>query len=152
MKRIMIQTISKPDIPNVNNVVYTRNVWNEFISSIPEGEYKKIPITIEKNDEWCKTGIPRQKIIGFTSKITDTYIIVDLLDSVFENDEITAIMNRVANMINAGDLKAYMNYFGDINQEPNMAHKYVDKILGIFYFNIGRADPHDMRPVEVTIK
>lgn len=152
MRRIMIPTLTQPDDPNVNNVVYTRDVWNKYICSMRETHCSSVPVTIEQNPEWCKIGIPTNKIIGCTSVISDKYIIVDLLEDKYKNDKLAAaVINKTVNMINEGEVKAYMNYMADIDHEPNMAHIYIEKIHKIIYFHLGRSNPRDHRPIELKI-
>lgn len=138
MKRIMIPTISQPDVPNANQVVYSKKVWYDFIATL-EGKDIRIPLVLNQSIDYLQDGVPYDKIIGYVTKLSNTYVIADLIgyeERLKDNPLAIDLINE------------YMNYLGDIQIEPDMALTYVDKICSIIYFHLGNADPHDMRPFE----
>lgn len=153
MKRIMIPTITQPDVPNVNNVVYPRNVFIKAVSDAASSEYK-IPFTLGPIEKFAETSviIPTDKILGYVSVIRDTYIIVDLIDyeEVYKDHPMTVyFIDKCIRGIHEGDFKAYMNYIANVDRQPNMAHTYIDNIVRICYFNLGHSDPRDLSPISV---
>lgn len=150
MKRIMIPTISQPDVPNVNQFVYSKKVWYDFITTL-EGKDIRIPLILNQNTDYLQDGVPYDKIIGYVTKLSNTYVIADLIDyeeRLKDNPLAIDLINEYINRIHTGKIKAYMNYLADMQIEPDMAFRYVDKIYSIIYFHLGNANPRDMRPFE----
>lgn len=150
MKRIMIPTITQPDTPNVNNVIYSKDVWNKYIESIDNGNLM-IPLTLSQEVSYLIDGVPYDKIIGWVNRVADTYVIATLIDyeERLKDHPLTIDMiNEYIIRIQDGKIKAYMNYYGDVQIESDMACRYISRIHRIAYFHLGNADPHDMRPFE----
>ena len=138
MKRALIPTITRPDIPNVNGIIYSTEVWKDFIDQL---EGIRIPLTTRKDSNWRTTGVPIYEIIGYVSNIIDSHIVVDLLDSVNISESTAKMIDTCIDMINSNSVKAYMEYVAEINHEPDMAYQYIDKIYRIDYFYLGHPDP-----------
>lgn len=153
MKRIMIPTISQPDIPNVNNVIYSKDIWHKYIESIDNGNLQ-IPLTLEQNNIWCDEGVPYDKVIGWVNRVANTYVIATLIDyeeRFKDHPLIIDMINEYINKIHNGKIKAYMNYYASIQYRVSTHHAYANEINEIFYFHLGNADPHDMRPFEFDL-
>ena len=139
MTRIAIPTITRPDVPNANGVVYSKNVWHKCIlDSQNRLINNNILITIDGYSgeymmHYCRSGFPKSKVIGHTTVLADNYIIADVYDE--------KKYRKIINMIHRGELKAYMNYIGSIDHCDGDAYRYVDHIHHIVHFALGPAVP-----------
>lgn len=153
-RRIAIQTISRPGIPNVNNVVYSKKAWDDIVGSIIVTG-RKIPVTIGVSAPYASSSIPVENIIGYVSVFGDSYIIVDLLDyeRIWSDKKLTVrLIDEYIARCHDRRVKAYMYYIGKLQYDMpynGKGQQYIAEISHITHFNLGNADPRDFRPIEV---
>lgn len=141
MTRIAIPTITRPDVPNANGVVYSKDVWHKYIVSRQDGIDRNIIVTIDGYSGEYMMGyyragaidIPISKAMGYVTVLADNYIIADIYNE--------KKYRKIINMIHRGELKVYMNYIGFIDHCDGDAYRYVDRIHHIVYFALGPAVP-----------
>lgn len=148
MTRVRIETMTRPDVPNANGVIYSLSTWNKLMDTMKNqdtSDRKNIIVAINLPDEWrapdnlCNSSaeIPVSEGFGVVSIIAPTYIIVDV-PSCIEDDP--RIVNLIR-LIHAGKVKAYMVYSANTDYAPNDAYVYLESIYKITGFYLGYTDP-----------
>ena len=107
MTRVLIPTMTKPGVPNINGWAYSKDVWHQCVLDskvmiddhsirLTEGGYSGEYIM-----DFARRGlhIPPDVDMGHVSVLGDDYIIADIYDA----EKWLAIKN----MIDSGKIKAY---------------------------------------------
>ena len=145
MTRILIPTMTKPDIPDINGCVYSKDVWRKCVLDIRSRamiDNHSIRLTEdgyggEYMMDFARRGlyIPPDVDMGHVSVLRDDYIIADIYDEYR--------YRKIINAIHNGDIKAYMNYLAKVDHAKDDAYSYATDIY-IMYFALGPAIPVDV--------
>ena len=132
----LIPTISEPDTPNRNGVIYTKSEWHKAIANSRDirqnGGFKLVRNvdSIKLNDK-CY-GIPFDETIGDVIVLGDDYIIAEIYN--------VDTCGKIADMVNCKKIKAYMKYLAKVGYNTNDKYSYANDIR-ILYFALGPAIP-----------
>lgn len=139
MIRVLIPTMTKPGVPNANGCIYNKDVWYQCVlNSQTMIDNHSIRLTVDGYDgkymmDFIRKGlhIPPDVDMGHVSVLRDDYIIADIYDE--------KKYRKIINAIHNGDIKAYMNYFADVDHAKDDAYSYANDIH-IIYFALGPAN------------
>ena len=106
------EMITRPGVPNVNGVTYSKECWNKFLNSTNLEEYK-IPVTdIDYNIDDnilsdISAGIPPQNLLGFVSNFEDNSVVFDPI--------VNPDIDKKLKQYEIEGRKAFMRYLGTVN-------------------------------------